>query len=293
MITTTDQSSTTKRDSKGRRVVNGRHFRDTDVQRWYEWYVSGHNFNAVARMAGCMKGKKPGSVVRQAFVKRGLPLISRPNTGCFQRGPVYSFEQIREIIAAEVDGRMAVPVKLRQHWRQLDLDGRRAFVQIMKDSSGWADPRPQTAYSANVIPFEFGTPAAHQIAAALNAGRPSRRLAVQITPPSVGVIYEGELWHWTGKCNGYQQTRFLRNKARPMLHRHIYEQAHGVELDGNTVIRFVDGNANNLDPANLYAEHRESMLRTNQAGSLRRKGARKMELLLSKDTRLIDTGHKI
>jgi hypothetical protein len=75
------------------------------------------------------------------------------------------------------------------------------------------------------------------------------------------------LWFWSGREGFYYQGKWSPQTKRPSLHRTIYERSHGPVPAGCVVVH-LDGNKNNLDPANLALRTRNDICRQNQARAI-------------------------
>ncbi len=243
------------------------------VALWYADYAAGMSLAAV----GKKYGRNHGSV-REVFERRGLALrpLQRklaphgPNGQFLPFRPATKMEIVRMILDAK---KLTVPAALKREWRHWPMERRVDFVgrlrTVLRMSGLLHGERPETEFSGNVVPFEYGTPAAMEIERRLNAGRTSQTAAIKINPCSQGVISQGQLWFWTGK-SGYVGWRKgwhggARAEGRKVLSHAIYEQHHGVKLPRHAVIRMADGNPNNLDPENLVRMSRNELARENQA----------------------------
>jgi hypothetical protein len=235
------------------------------VQKMHARYVAGATFTEIARDYDV----RPSSV-RQAFVRRKLVLIPRPNFGRFARTyKLKTAAQVAAILARQT--RLIVPRELAYDWRHWSMSRRGAFLRKLRAKLN--DPRdaPRQPYSANVTPFDYASPEAREIIDQLNEGCNSREAGTKINLRSQGVIYEGKLWFWINEY-GYiyrQPGPYLGPQSRLVLHRYLYEQTHG-PLSAE-VVRFADGNPNNLDPSNLIVASRDDVCRENQAEKLRQK----------------------
>ena len=130
-------------------------------------------------------------------------------------------------------------------------------------------------------PFDYASPAAHKICAAMNEGRDSRSAAVKIDICSQGVIYQGKLWFWAHKV-GYECGPWTPEGGRPSLHRRLWEEANGRKLPASSCIIHLDGNRNNLAPENLGLISRNENCRRNQAAALAKKSRALTALLLNR-----------
>ena len=116
----------------------------------------------------------------------------------------------------------------------------------------------------------------------MNAGRSSRTAAVAIRIGSQGVIYEGRLYFWSKSCGpAYFIGPWRPGTGRPPLHHVIWEQHNGPVPAGHTV-RHIDGNRNNLDPANLYLATKNDVCRENQSVALLKKSRALTALILNR-----------
>jgi hypothetical protein len=158
---------------------------------------------------------------------------------------------------------LKVPAEIAQDWKaRWSLAQRADFIRRLRARMALPNDAPTTPFSANVEPFDYGSERAWKIVNAANAGRPSRHWTVRIFPSAQGVIWRGQLWFWIrdsgGRNRGSYDGSFVRSgdsKTRPHLHREIYESVHG-PIPRAHVVRFRDGNFNNLDPENLYLQSR-------------------------------------
>lgn len=239
---------------------------DKRVKAMHAMYRQGATFRAVALKFGVAN---IGSV-RQAFVTRGLPLLKRPNPGQFQARRLKTAAEVTAILRRQT--KLAVPSDLHHDWRHWSMARRGAFLCRLRAQLN--DPReaPRLRYSANVEPFDYTTPAARAIADELNRGRSSLNAQTKINLRSQGVIYQGKLWFWTvGYGYIYRLPGpYLDPHCRLVLHRYLWEQAHG-PLGPTDVVRFADGNPNNLTVANLFVQDKNLVCRQNQAKALQKK----------------------
>ena len=129
-----------------------------------------------------------------------------------------------------------------------------------------------------MVPFHYGMKAAHETAGKVNAGLNSRQWLCHLKIMSRGVIFDGHLWSYVPD-NGYVRGMFKKGDVRKVLHREIYKAHHGPIPEG-CVVRFRDGNENNLDPENLTLETRNDLARQNQAKHLTAVSRRKLQALM-------------
>lgn len=257
---------------------------DEEVASIYARYLAGEPLDAIERSRGNVTG---GNLLR-LFDTRGLPRIKRPNAGQFVRDPEPTEAEITAAIESMPrrsgkGSRFGVPARLRQAWRRWDLAKRVAVCEQIKRHHGWRDLRPQGPYAPGFEPFVFGTPAAHALAERINAGLPSRMHQCQIRLASSGVIWEDRLWFWQ-PSDGYELGRFDDERGcRPTIHRTLWERHHG-PLKSDEVVRFRDGNDNNLVIENLYLASKNEVCRENQAAALARKAREVTDALLKRQT---------
>lgn len=221
-----------------------------------EYWIDGLSLAAVGRKHG-----KSGYSVRELFARRGLavrpqkPKAWRKKNGkCqFLPGKRHTPKEIAAIIQGMT--KITLPEVLKAEWRHWSMPRRGEFIQAVREQVRPFNARPETPFSSNVVPFEYGTPAAIAVEARLNTGKNSQTKVIKIKPSSQGVIYQGKLWFWCGNNRGwgnYQSSMgWSPENGRPQLNRTIWEAAHGRPVpDGQTVIH-LDGNKNNLAPENL------------------------------------------
>jgi len=184
-----------------------------------------------------------------------------------------------------------IPSELLVEWRKWTLEKRAWFISRLRARIQTRADRPTTPFSSNVVPFEYGTPAAWKIMEEMNRGIGSREWKVKINLTSQGVIYQDRLWFWTFKF-GYCSGQWRPSGPRAVLHHRIWEEHTGSRVPAGSVLRFIDGNQNNLIFENLRLEIRNELLRGNQAVALTRK-SREMTGLLLKQSKKGNTHDSI
>lgn len=241
-------------------------------------YLAGKTFSEIKRAHGLRTTK-----LREVFVKRGLFVgtarmrIIDPKTGQFAKAKRLSARKIDELIASAT--RLQIPPELRLEWRSWSWERRADFIARLRARSVTRNERPKLPFSANVEPFDYCSRRAQTIAAALNAGLPSRDWVIHLKLCSQGVIWRDRLWFWVSKT-GYVSGTWTPGHGRPELHRRIWEDFHGRAVPPSSVIRCLDRNPNNLAPENLVLFTRNDLVRENQAGALYRKARTVTALLL-------------
>lgn len=214
-------------------------------------YQSGKSLAAVER-----EFQRPEKSVRQIFVRRGYSVRPFPHpkhdpvTGRIIPFTPAAPEKIRAAIAQLKF--VSVPPELKQEWRRRPMPWRLRLLRQIIAAVKPRNLRPTTPFSKNVIPFDYGTPAAMALAARLNAGCTSQTKRVQIRPRSQGVIYAGRLWFWVAHTDGAAVGYLSGGKNhRRLLHHEIWESHHGRKIPAAHTVIFRDGNKNNLAPKNL------------------------------------------
>lgn len=246
-------------------------------------YCRPMSLNAVARLHGRTRGS-----LRELFVRDGLAvrctgrIPPRYANGRIKPAHVYTRRELLALI--EVMPSLHLPAALRVQWRKWPLVRRGAFLAMVRARRDFPDARAAGPYSANVVPFDYASPAAHAIAQALNAGTTSRNARIKLDLSSQGVIWDGRLWFWSPKV-GYQYGSWRPTLGRPALHRVLWARAHGRPVPAGCVVRFADGNGNNLDPSNLVLATRNDLARENQAAALARKSRLLTAALLARSQR--------
>lgn len=225
-------------------------------------------------------GYRSGNI-KAAFERLKLPVHLCPNRGYFRRS-LHRCSTEELLILARSTKRIMVPHALRTEWREWDLAKRWWFIQEQVKVHGWPYELPQGPHSANVRPFDYGSAEAHEVAARINAGLNSRQWLCHLKINSRGVIYDGHLWCYVPD-NGYVRGMFKKGEGRKVLHREIYKAHHG-PIPPGCVVRWRDGNQNNLDPANLYLATRNDVARENQAAHLTALSRRKLQAILEHGT---------
>lgn len=190
--------------------------------------------------------------------------------------------EVRDIICGMT--RVYVPESLRVEWRHWLMHRRRDFIVRVRAHLQSPKDRPKLPFSKNVEPFDYWTDRANLIAKWANTGKPSRIWPVRIYPSSQGVIWKDQLWFWASNWpeagGAYYRGAWKEIDGRPALHHTIWEQHNGQTIPAGHVLTCKDGNPNNLDPANLVLESRDSICRKNQAVALSRKSRELTQMLL-------------
>lgn len=263
-----------KRRGPKKGTVRKRFLRDVPalVRRMHRDHVAGMNLHQLGLKYGYTDFN-----IKRAFERLGLEVRLAPTLGYFEK--TLKPHTDAEILAlARQTKRVMVPHVLRWEWRRWTLERKWWLIQELVKIHGWAFDLPEGAYSANVTPFHYGTPEAHATAAAVNAGLPSQQWLCHLKINSRGVIYGGHLWCYVPD-NGYVRGQFKLAEGRKTLHRELYKEHHGpIPADG--VVRFRDGNENNLDPANLYLSTRNELVRETQSRVLTERSRARTAALL-------------
>jgi hypothetical protein len=236
-------------------------------------YQRGLSLAAVARL----HARKSGANVRALLASRGLKLRVDPKgmsrklpNGRVAPLPRLTIEEIDEIC----DGvtRLAVPSAMRQHWRNWPMFVRRAFVEYLRERLASPGDRPNTPFSSNVEPFDYGHTRACEIAERMNAGRDSRTALTKINLSSQGVIWGGKLWFWGIKTRTYTLgCPWSLERGRPLLSHAIWEQTHQRAVPASHVVVVLDGNKNNLAPENLGLKSRADLAVENKQAAVRKR----------------------
>jgi hypothetical protein len=256
---------------------------DPEIQLMHADYLTGMSLAAVGR-----KYRRHRASVRELFIRRALSIRppamiippQYPNGQIIPMRPATSAE-LRVMLASAK--KLAVPAQLKLEWRKWSLARRGEFIARLRKKLNSPKERPTTPFSDNVEAFDYASTRAQEIAAHMNQGRNARTAAIKLDICSQGVIYRGKLWFWCrSKKIGYQMGPWKPGEGRPCLHRVIWEEANGRKLLRDEVVRFIDGNWNNLMPKNLRVATMNDLARENQAKALTRKSRALTELLLKK-----------
>jgi hypothetical protein len=175
----------------------------------------------------------------------------------------------------------AVPAALKSVWRSWSLARRGAFLRRMRARLGVPLARDRGPYSSNMTPFDYASPEAQALCAKLNEGTNSRTARCKIDLCSEGVIFEGGLWFWNPKV-GYQSGPWHPGRGRLALHHVLWERWNGCRVPAGHVLRYRDGNPNNLVAANLSLVPRDELARENQGRALTRKSRALTKALLGR-----------
>jgi hypothetical protein len=253
----------------------------------YADYQAGMRLSDVER-----KYQRGKGTLRASFVYRGLALRKSPRIATYRK-PDGTFAPIVPKTEQEIESlirsatRIVVPAELLSEWRRWDLARRGDFISRLRVRLADPTDRPLLPFSANVIPFDYATPAAWEIVKAANSGTISRTARMKIDIRSQGVIYKGDLWFWsrtTGPAYFKGGDPWRPHRPRPSLHRTIYEEHFG-PIPAGHVVSHLDRNDNNLDPSNLILRTKNDIARLNQAAAITRKSREKTALLLARAQR--------
>ena len=235
-------------------------------------------------------GRKAGTI-RDILSGRGLVKTDpdhsrrakaiRRHNGTFVAGTPATPAQIEEMIAG-LD-RMKIPTALKWEWRAWSHAQRSDFVHKLRKK--FPSQRPTGPFSANVEPFDYTTPRAHELAKAANAGHNSQTMPVKLKVASEGVIWRGKVYFWALKI-GYQPGPFDPVHGRPPLHHLIWEHHHGRPVPAKTTVILQDGNWNNLAPENLALRTMAECAQMNSVQSRLKADPTNPELLAKADRRI-------
>lgn len=253
------------------------------VEAMYADYQSRMTLADVDRKYGLSKGSS-----RCIFSNRRLALrmdfiatkTRRPD-GSFAPLVPKTEEEIESLIQSAT--KISVPPALALEWRKWSMARRGDFIVRLRARLRDPNDRPELPFSANVVPFDYTSEAAWKIVNDRNAETSSRYWASKLDIRSQGVIWDGRLWFWSRRVNTYiEGVRWTTEVGRPLLHRVIFEETHGVTLTIDDIVRIVDGNPNNLEPSNLILADRNEVCRENQARSLALKSRERTAILLNR-----------
>lgn len=228
--------------------------------------------------------------VKEIFKRRGFAIRkytgfvppNDPVTGCFMAAKPFTKRQIDAFIAKAT--KVAIPAALAHEWRRWPMQRRASFIRRLRRRLKPAGPSA-LPYSSNVEPFDYASSRAQSICKALNEGLSSWYWKTKIDLCSQGVIWNGKLWFWTRKAGFISAESWTPERGRPLLSHAIWEQTHKRKVPPHHVVRFLDGNDNNLDPANLVLATKNDVCRENQAQSLARKSRELTRALLIRQQR--------
>lgn len=240
----------------------------------WEEFQAGASMSAIERRHGIGRGS-----FRQMMGRRGIVVPHKP--GQPKRDPrTGRVIPLKPATDAQITAairklkRVIVPPELKQEWKKQSIQWQRDLIRRIRDHVGVGGWRPTTPFSDNVKPFDYFTPEARRIVAALNVGRTSQTKLAHLRPCTEGIIYQGRLWFWMHRNDGRAAAAHyveMGRAPRRLLHRAIYEQHHGPIPAQHTVI-FKDGNRNNFAPENLVLRSMADCARMN-CGHSRLKGA--------------------
>ncbi len=246
------------------------------VHRMHRDHLKGMNLYQLSKQYGYGDGN-----IKAVFEHYKLEVRIQKGAGWFPR-TLRRRTEAELLSLARATKRIMVPHALRTEWREWSLEKRWWFIQEMVKIHGWKYELPSGPYSANVVPFNYGTPLAHEVAAKVNEGLNSQQWLCHLKISSRGVIYDGHLWSYVPE-NGYVRGVFVKHEGRKTLHRELYKAHHG-PIPDDCVVRFIDGNENNLDPANLTLATRNDVARENQSAHLTAISRRKLQAILKHGT---------
>jgi hypothetical protein len=252
----------------------------------YADYQKPMSLNAVGRKYG-----RDRRAVSELFHRRGLDVrVTQKQAARLPNGRIAPYvpltvEQLEELIADAT--KLRVPEALKFEWRKWSLERRGDFIARIRAKLNDPRDRPDLPFSANVVPFDYASPRAHEICKVVNAGLGSRYAGIKLDICSQGVIYRDRLWFWARKV-GYQLGPWIPGEGRTALHHQIWEETHGRPVPEKHVVRFADGNCNNFELGNLVLDTRYNLCRENQAAALFQKSRAMTSMLLesaqNKDT---------
>lgn len=270
------------------------------VQAMHAEYLATGSLAAAARKFGRSRSNIAGVLKKHSLYTPPSP--TRPDaqrdplTNRFVARPQLTEREILELIAAERT--FKIPTALRFAWKRWPIERRAWLIARLRDKfRNLKRDRPTTAFSANVEPFDYATPRAWEIIRRVNAGLPSRHWKERLFPSSWGVIWREQLWFWcpyshaSGHSGSYQAGKFVRGQGRPQLHHAIWREAHGTPVPAGHVIRFIDGNPNNLAPQNLTLATKNDVVRETQAHALKKKSRRLTAALLQRHEKKDENEH--
>lgn len=248
---------------------------------WEMWtcYEGGLSLVQVGKLFG--KGFQD---IREYFLRRGLQTRRHggpahdPKTGCFAPARPHTEAEISKMLAGMK--RIHVPDALKTEWRSWPMARRVAFIRRARARLGSKCPMPEGPFSSNVKYFEYGSPAAMQIAERMNSGKNSQQSGTKMKPCSRGVIWNGRLWFWTGKDKGYEAGPWNPMTRRPVLHRAAWEFYNGRPVPPKHQVILKDGNWNNYSPKNLILRPKADCCWENRKGHFDREGREAAALLL-------------
>lgn len=246
------------------------------VRRMHRDHLAGLNLFQLSKKYGYGDGN-----IKAVFEHYKLEVRIQKGAGQYQRTLRRRSEA--EILALVAQTRrVMIPAALRTEWREWSLEKRWWLIQQLIAQHGLPFDLPSGPYSANVQPFHYGTPEAHEVAAKINAGKSSKQWLCHLKIMSRGVIHGGYLWSYVPEY-GYVSGGYTPGSGRKVLHRELYQAHHG-PIPRDCVVRFIDGNPNNLDPANLTLATRNDVARENQSAHLTAVSRRKLQALMKHGT---------
>lgn len=223
-----------------------------EVAAMWAFYCAPNSLSATARQF-----KIHRKSLNQVFARRGLelrpPPHRRPLLGYGVKIPPATPAEIRAAIAKLKH--VNVPPELKREWRNQTMAWRMKLLRQIRAQLQPNNARPAGPFSANVTPWTYGTPAAMELAAKMNAGRNSQTKVVSIRASSEGLIWDGRLWFWTARASDGDSTGYLsgahsRGRRLP-LHHAIWQRRHRREVPAKHTVIFLDGNKNNFEPENF------------------------------------------
>ena len=213
------------------------------------------------------------------FRRLNLEVRSSPHSairtrrdGALPCRPLRSFQEI--VAIADSFTSISVPAYLKRDWQALSLAQRGRILRRIRRRLKSPNDRPSGKFSANVIPFDYATPAAHEIAVRDHIVAPLKLC-------SQGAIWEDGLWFWHAGHRAYCLTQ------RPLrtLHRTIWERANARSVPPRHCVCFADSNPNNVAPENLVLRRNADVLAEHSAEYVFRRSREKTELLLKRSRR--------
>jgi hypothetical protein len=264
---------------------------------WSEYQRLG-TLAAVGRLHG-----RNGTSLRQLFQKHGLRQPQKPAStpkrghrlGQFVR-TVKFMSDARLLALMARQSRVLIPPEIRYEWRLWPAAKRQWFGRALQARIDAQHPEmamPTTPLAPGFERFDYFSPRAIALAEAANSGRAAQSWEIHLRLSSRGLIWREQLWYWSWDDGHYYEGPFRRGKGREALHQAVWRAA-GRTIPPRHVLRFKDGNRNNIRAENLELWSRAQVAVENRHNFFNRKAVGDLAVFLDMtQTKKANASHEL